>query len=323
MTKLTKIPTARYIKDIKNVVPISEEVMTKGLIGNFDIKESKKGDYALFDLRDRTGLIKCKIWSDSLNKDINKEAIEFFKNFKEDKPCVIAVAGNKSEYEGAYIDVKAIKLRPQDKPIDYVQSSEIDEEGMFTYIIDYAKSIKEPFSTILIKKLTENKEDFISAPAAKKFHDNFGSGLIEHTFKMLKCFIGVKDLYPLINRDVMIFLIIQHDFEKINGYTLLPTIEWTQQEELVGHIVMGAISVYNELKEYGADDTTILAILNAMIAHHGQPDWGSAKPAITPEAKLLRDLDKMISDASRVEQTLKEKNYEEGKLSSDLFYCKY
>ena len=66
-----------------------------------------------------------------------------------------------------------------------------------------------------------------------------------------------------------------------------------------------------------------MAILNALLAHHGKAEWGAAKPALTIEAKLLAHLDFMISDIAKANQIIEEKNCEEGKLDKSLFYVKY
>lgn len=311
-------------RQIKNVCQNGEIMSLAGLVGGGEIKEQVGGkQYMIFDIQDSTGILQCKIWHDSLLK-IPEKIKEILLGSSADNPVCANVGGIRESWQGnVYLNVKGLKIREGDDPINYVVASTEDAEDMFEYVMNVASSIEEPLRTILVDKLKGKEKAFTTAPAAKRYHDNFKAGLLEHTFKMLKSYVEVSNLYPQVNKSVMIFLIIQHDFEKINGYTLLPTIEWTDQEELVGHQVMGAINVYNELKAHDVDDRTIMAILNGIIAHHGRAEWGAAKPAMTIEARLLSHLDFMISDIAKANQIIVEKGNEEGKIDRDLFYTKY
>lgn len=312
-----KMPVYRTINEIKHVSPLYEELTTKALVTKVEcnVSDKTKEEYVTFELQDRTG--------DISSTTFDAKIISFFKEQVKAKESIVAIRAIKEEYrKKAKLKVNLIKLRMDDNIIDYVPSTNVHVDGMYNYVLDYAKSIKAPLNEILTKKLEENKEKFISSPAAKKYHDNFGGGLLEHTYKMLNLYVNTIDLYKT-NRDVMIFLIIEHDMEKINGYTLLPTIDLTVQEELVGHIIMGAISIYNDLKKYNVKDDTICAIMNGIISHHGKAEWGAAKPPLTPEAKLLHRLDVQLSEMSRVSRTVSDANFEEGKIDTDIYYSNY
>lgn len=321
VNKAPAIPV-RVVRQVKAVCQNGDVLSLKAMVGKCEIKEGSK-KYMLLNIQDSTGTITAKIWNDSFVK-----MPEWMKDkllaTSEENPVCIAIGGIREEWLGeAYINVKGINIKDGENPLNYVPSSVEDVDGMYDYIVECASMIEDPYKTILLKKLENKKDEFISAPAAKRYHDNFKAGLLEHTYKMLKSYVQVANLYRNVNKTIMIFLIIQHDFEKINGYKLLPTIEWTDQEELVGHQVMGAINVYNELKQYDVEDRVVMAILNGLIAHHGKAEWGAAKPAMTVEARLLSHLDYMISDIAKANQIIDEKSGEEGKITKDLFYLKY
>lgn len=314
----------RFVNQIKNVCQNGEVLALAALIGTCEIKEQAGGKkYMMLDVQDSTGVLQCKIWNDSFVK-IPEKMMEILKSSSEENPVCVNIGGVRESWQGnVYLNVKGLSIRENDDPTNYIVSSKEDTTNMFEYVLSCANSIDEPLRTILIDKLHNKEKEFTTAPAAKRYHDNFKAGLLEHTFKMLKSYVEVSNLYPEVNKSIMIFLIIQHDFEKINGYTLLPSIEWTDQEELVGHQVMGAINVYNELKAHNVNDRTIMAILNGIIAHHGKAEWGAAKPAMTIEARLLSHLDYMISDIAKANQIIQDKGLEEGKIDRDLFYTKY
>lgn len=314
----------KFVNQIKNVCQNGDVVALAALVGNCEIKEQAGGKkYMMLDVQDSTGVLPCKIWNDSFIK-ISESMKERLLSSSQENPLCVNIGGIRESWQGnVYLNVKGLNVREGDNAVNYVVSSKEDASDMFGYVLNCAESIDEPYRTILLNKLKDKENEFMTAPAAKRYHDNFKAGLLEHTFKMLKSYVEVANLYPEVNKTIMIFLIIQHDFEKINGYTLLPSIEWTDQEELVGHQVMGAINVYNELKAHNVNDRTIMAILNGIIAHHGKAEWGAAKPAMTIEARLLSHLDYMISDIAKANQIIVDKGLEEGKIDRDLFYTKY
>ena len=268
-------------------------------------------------------LLGNKIWNDKLigmPQDVKDRLLAS----TAENPVCIALGGAVETFAGnVYINVLGIRFREDDKPSDYVPAGKYDSNELYEYICKVADAIREPYRTILLDDLKEHKELFITSPAAKRYHDNFKGGLVEHTYALLCAYIGVAHLYPLIDKAIMVFLIIKHDFEKINGYTLLPGIEWTYQEELVGHQTMGAIKTYMQLKEKEVDDMTIMAILNALIAHHGKAEWGASKPALTAEARLLQHLDFMISDIAKTVQVVEDSGCVEGSVDKNIFYVKY
>lgn len=314
----------RVVREVKGICNDGDLVSLKAMIGSCEIKEqagNKK--FMVMDIQDSTGVMSAKIWHDSLIK-IPEKMKEMLKSSTGEKPVIVAIGGIRETWAGvSYINVKGLQIRQDEDPTNFVPASVEDAETMYQYIVDTVSLIEEPYRSKLLDKLEKKKTEFITAPAAKRYHDNFKCGLCEHTYKLLMTYMTIADLYKNINKSIMVYIIVEHDFEKINGYTLLPTIEWTVQEELVGHQVMGAINVYNDLKSAGVDDTSIMAILNALLAHHGKAEWGAAKPALTIEAKLLAHLDFMISDIAKANQIIDEKNGEEGKLDKSLFYVKY
>lgn len=321
--KTTPTIPVRVVRQIKNICKSGEVLSLKAMVCKCEIKEQAGGKkYMIMDIQDSTGVVGAKIWNDSLSKMPEKMKNTLLKTSDENLVCV-AIGGIREDWMGTpYINVKGLSIKEGEDPLNYVPSTAEDIDGMYNFIIECASMIEDPYKTILLTKLDNKKEEFISAPAAKRYHDNFKAGLLEHTYKMLNAYVSVANMYRNVNKTIMTFIIIQHDFEKINGYTLLPSIEWTDQEELVGHQVMGAINVYNELKAHNVDDRSTMAILNALLAHHGKAEWGAAKPPMTIEARLLSHLDFMISDIAKASQIIDDSS-EEGKVDRDLFYAKY
>ena len=109
--------------------------------------------------------------------------------------------------------------------------------------------------------------------------------------------------YPLLNRDLLLTAAMLHDMGKVYELSGFPTNDYTDEGQLIGHIVIGSekismaaatiegfpIKVLNELK-------------HCILAHHGELEYGSPKKPALMEAVALSFADN--TDAKM--QTMKE-----------------
>lgn len=315
-----------YIKNVRNdSAKEGEEVTVLGLVTKkSEVKESNTKDkkkYMNIELQDSTGSIDVYIW--------NMPVVNFISSDKViPGETIIAIGGIKKVFKERpqiLVEKPLLKVMKDRKIYDFVPCTEYNVDELYNYLIRLFKSIREPYRTIILETYERDKESIKSSPAAKKYHENFSGGLLEHVYKLISVALSLHDncLFKYLDMDVLIFLIAYHDYAKIKGYTILPAIDLTSTEELIGHISMGAIYLYNELKAHDLSDTTIEALVHAIIAHHGKVEYGSPKPALTPEAKILSSLDKMLSDAARVDKEIDDNNAKEGKIGRDIWYVKY
>lgn len=315
----------RTIEEVKTISPVREDVVCKALLGSFDYKKTKDDkDFYDITLLDMTGGINAKLWSKEIKENFDEQLLSTLMLVSPENPIVVAVVGQKDMYgDTPQLKIVKMKILESENYLDLVPVTKMDAIDMYRFVKNYADNLRHPYNLVANEFFTKYGRAFFDAPAAKFYHDNFRCGLLEHTFKMLKMVSYVITMFPLIDADILAFMIIMHDFEKINGYYLVPKPELTLQEIMVGHATMGATKLHNCLRKYNLPDKIVFALMNSVIAHHGKAEYGSAKPAYTLEAQALVYIDNMVSALAGAEQNIAEKDYVEGKINDNLYYIDY
>ena len=70
-------------------------------------------------------------------------------------------------------------------------------------------------------------------------HHGFVGGLLEHTLGVAKLCGYYCTAYPLLKKDLLISAAICHDIGKVKELSLFPENDYTDDGQLLGHIVMG------------------------------------------------------------------------------------
>ena len=162
----------------------------------------------------------------------------------------------------------------------------------------------------VIKAITEYllkkyHDDYFLYPAATKMHHAYIGGLAYHSISMLKLADGVIAAYPYLNKDYIYAGIMLHDIGKIKELTGIVAPEYSVEGQLIGHLVLGAMEIKEAAKELGFENTKEAMLLEHMlIAHHGMPQFGSAKKPLTAEALVLWYIDSIDSKIRTLEDEL-------------------
>ncbi len=176
-------------------------------------------------------------------------------------------------------------------------------------------NILDSVSNIWLKKLIEKIrsnphiiQGFIRAPAAKRWHHNLRGGLLRHTYEMMKIAETVCELYPNVNRDLLITLCFLHDIGKIEELSQSQLfVEYSDSGKLIGHLVQGALLVDKTISEIeNFPDDLRLQILHGIISHHGELEKGSPIVPKTLEAIILHHIDFLDSQTNAVSKIERE-----------------
>ncbi|HJO56039.1 MAG TPA: HD domain-containing protein, partial [Candidatus Scalindua sp.] len=133
---------------------------------------------------------------------------------------------------------------------------------------------------------------FCSAPAAVQYHHAFLGGLLEHTLSVAKLGSNIAPLYPSLNKDLLICGIILHDIGKISELCYEKSFHYSDEGQLIGHLISGVLMVEEKAKQIDDFPKTLLDLLRHLIlSHHGEYEWGSPKLPMTLEALVLHYLD--------------------------------
>lgn len=141
--------------------------------------------------------------------------------------------------------------------------------------------------------------NFVRAPAASTFHHAFVGGLLEHTINMLEAAERLLPLYPGLSRDLVLAGIFLHDIAKTWELRYDAAFGYTDSGHLIGHVVKAAIwieekaAVASETLDEPIPREVIDALQHIVLAHHGAPEHGAARPPLTPEALFVHLLDNL------------------------------
>jgi 3'-5' exoribonuclease len=250
-------------------------------------------------LQDKTGTIDAKIW------EPNSMGIDDF-----DMMDYVAVVGDVSSFQGALqVSIKRVrKVREGEyDPANYLPVSEYDIEDMYKQLLSFVNGIKNPYLSKVAKHFFVDDIEFVKqfkfSSAAKSVHHGFVGGLLEHTLSVLKlCQFYVKQ-YPILNEDLLYTAALCHDIGKVYELSAFPLNDYTDDGQLLGHIVMGSEMVGEQIRSIpGFPKKLGNELKHCILAHHGELEFGSPKKPALVEAVALNFADN--TDAKM--ETLKE-----------------
>ena len=257
-----------------------------------ETKKTKAGkNYLNVILSDKTGTIDCKVWE--LNNHIQHfETGDFIK-----------VEGNISIYNEEF-QMSASKIRKsipgEYLPIDYMPSTEKNIDDMFTGIEELIASVENEhlfklLSAIFIEN-DEISEAFRRHSAGKNMHHGYMGGLCEHILSVARLCDFLAPKYKFVDRDLLVTAALLHDIGKLYELSPFPTNDYTDEGQLIGHIIIGYGLVQKESEKIeGFPEKLRSLLLHCILSHHGKREFGSPIEPRTMEACILSYAD--ISDA--------------------------
>lgn len=235
-------------------------------------------------LQDKTGTIDAKIW------EPNSVGIEEF-----DALDYIDIVGDVTSFAGALqVSIKrARKVKEGDyNPADYLPSSRYDIEEMYIELLKYIQTVKSPYLSRLLEYYFVNDTEFIKtfkkSSAAKSVHHGFIGGLLEHTLSVTRLCDYYCKAYTVLNRDLLITAAIFHDIGKTKELSSFPQNDYTDDGQLLGHIMIGAEMVHDAVRTIPDFPVKMENELkHCILAHHGELEYGSPKKPALAEALAL------------------------------------
>lgn len=142
---------------------------------------------------------------------------------------------------------------------------------------------------------------FTKAPAGIKVHHAYIGGLLEHVVTMLEIAEKILPLYPDVNKDLVLMGVFLHDTGKIRELNYSRVFAYSDEGQLLGHLTIGLEILADKVRQvpdltgepFPAE--TLLRLKHLILSHHGEPQFGSPKVPMTPEAVALHTIDLMDS----------------------------
>src|SRR5829696_3096617 len=150
---------------------------------------------------------------------------------------------------------------------------------------------------------------FRDAPAAKRYHQAYRHGLLEHSLTVAQAVSAISATFPGIDRDVAVTGALLHDIGKLEAYTADPlAIDMTDLGQLQGEIPLGYYRIRRLIEDLpGFPDQLAAAVLHIILSHHGQLEHGSPVVPCTREATLVHMIDNLggrLGSFDRLEKEL-------------------
>ena len=275
-----------YINTLRDGEMVSEVYLCKNKI----VAKTKAGkSYYSMQLQDKTGIIDAKVWELT-------NAIAHF-----DPMDYIRVDAQVTSFNGALqLNVKRVRVADEGEfdPADYMPCSGKNIDGMYKELLAMIDCIKQPHLNALLKSFFVEDKDFISTfkahSAAKSIHHGFIGGLLEHTLSVAKLCDYIATNYPAVNRDLLITAAIFHDIGKVQELSGFPENDYTDEGQLVGHIVIGTMMISERIQTIaGFDKTLANELKHCILSHHGELAFGSPKKPALIEALALAHADNL------------------------------
>ena len=151
--------------------------------------------------------------------------------------------------------------------------------------------------------------EFRDAPAAKRYHQAFRHGLLEHSLTVAQAVSASSATFPAIDREVAVTGALLHDIGKLEAYAMTgEAIEMTDQGRLFGEIPLGYYRVRRAIEDLsGFPEPTAAAVLHIILSHHGSLEHGSPVIPCTREATLVHMIDNLggrLGSFDRLEKAL-------------------
>lgn len=240
-------------------------------------------EYENVTLADKTGTISAKIW------DPGSMGIGDF-----DVNDYVEIKGKVSSFNDMlqlHID-RAFKAQEGAyDPSDYLPVSKYNIEEMWTALNSLISSVNAPYYNALLNSFFEDAEfakTFKSHSAAKSVHHGFVGGLLQHTLSVATICDFYCGHYDIFDRDLLITAAILHDIGKTRELSSFPVNDYTDEGQLLGHIVIGTemimqkAQMINDFPKVKLDE-----LLHCILSHHGELEFGSPKTPAIIEAVAL------------------------------------
>lgn len=257
------------------------------------------------ELGDRTGSFSCTVFGDSPVFEVLKAAGE---------GAVVRIDGKIDFYQGRLSPrlAKAIALAESELSApglleSLVEVAPEDHQQLWQEFQGYIDAIQHDELRMTVRGVFEDIGDtFQWSPAAVAMHHAYRHGLLEHTTHMARACKVLLPLYPEVDADLAMAGVLLHDTGKAIEYEGTLATRRSRRGILQGHVVLG----YQLARKAGIkaklDSDRLERLEHIILSHQGEPEWGAAVYAATPEAVFVSMIDNLDAKMGMVQRALRQ-----------------
>lgn len=293
--------TRAYVRDLREGVQVDECY----LLESKSLRFTKDNEaFLALELRDRTGVVQARYWSGG---KASPDPADLERRLR--PGTVIRVKGRVARFRDTLqVNVLDIEEVSEDE-VDlshYLAVSPRDPAQMEREFGQFIAGLEDPGLKALGQVFASDEEfmeRFRRAPAAKLVHHAYLGGLIEHTLEVAAICAALSERFPdSLDRDLLLIGALLHDVGKVYELSYDRCIDYTDEGQLLGHLVIGQRMVEEKSAGLpGLSPDRRLVIEHLILSHHGQHEWGSPKLPATREALALHHADDLSAKLNHLD----------------------
>lgn len=272
-----------------------ENVEEVYLVAEKQLRANRNGNlYIQVDLRDRTGTMNARFWN---------AGEPLFRSFEPGD--FVTVRGKVQLFQGALQMILSHLERVEAEKVElteFLPHTDKDIPLLLARLREALRKIGNPHLKALAECFLMDDRfvrDFSQCPAGVRNHHAYVGGLLEHVVNLLDATERLLPLYADVDPDLLRIGVFLHDCGKVRELTYRRSFAYTDEGQLLGHIVIGAEMVTEKVAQVRAltgepfPHELLLRVKHMILSHHGQLDFGSPVVPMTPEAMALAALDNL------------------------------
>lgn len=257
------------------------------------------------ELGDRTGSFTCTVFNDSPVFEALKAAGE---------GAVVRIEGKVEFYQGRLSPrlMKAVALAEAELGApgvldNLVETPPEDHHALWQEFQAFIDAIPHDELRMTVRGVFEEiGETFRWSPAAVAMHHAYRHGLLEHTVHMARACKALLPLYLEVDPALAMAGVLLHDTGKAIEYEGTLATRRSRRGILQGHVVLG----YQLARKHGIkarlDSERLERLEHIILSHQGEPEWGAAVYAATPEAVFVSMIDNLDAKMGMVQRALRQ-----------------
>jgi 3'-5' exoribonuclease len=248
--------------------------------------------YLQVELADKSGMITGRLWNAS-DDDFNA--------FEDGD--YVRVEGHTQLYSGSLQLIVSAIDRVDPRTVDESEFQVLSKNDLVRLEAELATilgTIRSAPLKALADEIIADKallDAFKRTPAGVKHHHAYAGGLLDHVVNLLRLADRVAPLYPALDRDLLLVGVLVHDIGKVRELESLQGFSYTDEGQLLGHVLLGLEIVDAKIRVIEARtgqrfaSEAAVRVKHMIASHHGQYEFGSPKLPMTLEAVALHHLD--------------------------------
>ena len=281
----------QYINQFSEGESINQVFVANGK----QLRPNRQGNlYLQLTLSDKSGSVNAMQWN------ANQSVYDSFENGD-----YVGIKGTTQLFNGnLQIIVQQLKKADESRvdEADFVTLTNENIGQLIVQLRQFVDSISHPQLQSLCQQYLDSKdimEKFSQAPAGVKNHHAYQGGLLHHVVSLMELAESVVQHYPEVDRDLVLAGVLLHDLSKTDELAYERSLEYTDEGQLVGHLVMGVELLGKQIDQWEANQGTTfpndiaIQLKHMIVSHHGQYDFGSPKLPMTLEALVLHMIDNL------------------------------